>query len=71
VRKVSNGVEGRMGSSADDYRKQAEDMLRWADDCDAVATRLRTLAAELLKQAEGARPVVQQQQQIQPTIRGK
>jgi hypothetical protein len=60
-----------MGSSADDDRKQAEDMLRWADDCDAVATRLRTLAAELLKQAEGARPVVQQQQQIQPTSRGK
>ena len=56
-----------MGSSADDYRKQADDMLRWAEDCDAVATRLRTLAADLLKQAEGADRVVQQQQQIQPT----
>jgi hypothetical protein len=60
-----------MGSSAEDYRKQADDMLRWAEDCDAVATRLRTLAAELLKQAEGARPVMQQQQQIQPTQRSK
>ncbi|MFZ0836182.1 MAG: hypothetical protein WAM77_01900 [Xanthobacteraceae bacterium] len=59
-----------MGSSADDYRKQAEDMLRWAEDCDAVATRLRTLAAELLRQAQGAGPVIQQQQQIQPTKRG-
>jgi hypothetical protein len=60
-----------MGSSADDYRKQADDMLRWAEDCDAVATRLRTLAAELLKQAEGTGLVIQQQQQIQPTQRGK
>jgi hypothetical protein len=60
-----------MGSSAEDYRKQADDMLRWAEDCDAVAMRLRTLAAELLKQAEGARPVMQQQQQIQPTQRSK
>jgi hypothetical protein len=56
-----------MASSADDYRKQAEDMLRWAEDCDAVATRLRTLAADLLRQAEGTGPVIQQQQQIQPT----
>ncbi len=60
-----------MGSSADDYRKQADDMLRWAEDCDAVATRLRTLAAELIKQAEGAGHVVQQQQQVQPTNRRK
>ena len=60
-----------MGSSAEDYRKQAEDMLRWAEDCDAVATRLRTLAADLLRQAHGAAPVIQQQQQIQPTNRGK
>jgi hypothetical protein len=44
-------------------------MLRWAEDCDAVATRLRTLAADLLKQAEGAGPVIQQQQQIQPMKR--
>jgi hypothetical protein len=58
-----------MASSANDYRKQAEDMLRWAEDCDAVATRLRTLAADLLKQAEGACPVIQQQQQIQPMKR--
>lgn len=55
-----------MPSNADDYRKQAEDMLRWAEDCDAVATRLRGLAAELLRQAQGAGPVIQQQQQIQP-----
>ena len=60
-----------MGSSADDYRKQADDMLRWAEDCDTVATRLRTLAAELLHQAEGAAPVIQQQQQAQPTQRSK
>jgi hypothetical protein len=60
-----------MGSSADDYRKQAEDMLRWAEDCDAVATRLRTLAADLFRQAEGASRVIQQQQQIQPTQRSK
>jgi hypothetical protein len=60
-----------MGSSADDYRKQAEDMLRWAEDCDAVATRLRTLAADLLKQAEGAGRAIQQQQQIQATHRSK
>jgi hypothetical protein len=60
-----------MGSSVEDYRKQADDMLRWAEDCDAVATRLRMLAAELLKQAEGAGPVIQQQQQIQPAQRAK
>ena len=60
-----------MGSSADEYRKQAEDMLRWAEDCDAVATRLRTLAADLFRQAEGASRVIQQQQQIQPTQRSK
>lgn len=60
-----------MGSSADEYRKQAEDMLRWAEDCDAVATRLRSLAADLLKQAEGAGPVIQQQQQIQSTHRSR
>ena len=60
-----------MGSSADEYRKQAEDLLRWAEDCDAVATRLRTLAADLLKQAEGAGPVIQQQQQIQSTHRSR
>ena len=58
-----------MPPSADDYRKQADDMLRWADDCDAVATRLRTLAAELLKQAQTAGQVIQQQQQIQPQKR--
>ena len=60
-----------MGTSADDYRKQAEDMLRWAEDCDAVATRLRTLAADLFRQAEGASRVIQQQQQIQPAQRSK
>ena len=60
-----------MGSSADDYRKQAEDMLRWAEDCDAVATRLRTLAADLFRQAEGASRVIQQQQQVQPSQRSK
>ena len=60
-----------MGSSGDDYRKQAEDMLRWAEDCDAVAARLRTLAADLIRQAQGAGLVVQQQQQVQPTHRSK
>jgi hypothetical protein len=60
-----------MAPSVEDYRKQAEDILRWADDCDAVATRLRTLAADLLKQAQAAGPVTQQQQQIQPKKPGK
>ncbi len=59
-----------MPPNADDYRKQAEDMLRWADDCDAVATRLRTLAADLFKQAQAAGQVIQQQQQVQPPKRG-
>jgi hypothetical protein len=59
-----------MPPSADEYRKQAEDILRWADDCDAVATRLRTLAADLLKQAQAAGHIIQQQQQIQPQKRG-
>jgi hypothetical protein len=60
-----------MAPSVEDYRKQADDMLRWAEDCDAVATRLRTLAADLLKQAQAAGQVVQQQQQIQPKKSGK
>ena len=60
-----------MAPSVEDYRKQADDMLRWAEDCDAVATRLRTLAADLFRQAEGASRVIQQQQQVQPSQRSK
>ena len=41
-----------MPPSAEDYLKQAEDILRWADDCDAVAKQLRARAADLLKLAD-------------------
>jgi hypothetical protein len=58
-----------MPPSADYYRKQAEDILRWADDCDAVAKQFRARAADLLKLANlapTAVPQQQQQQQVQP-----
>ena len=63
------GAEDAMAPSADDYRRQAEEILRWASDCDAVGKRLRAAAADLLKMAQNSSPSVtqqQQQQQIQP-----
>jgi hypothetical protein len=59
-----------MPPSAEDYLKQAEDILRWADDCDAVAKQLRAHAADLLKLANPDTSATvmqqQQQQQVQP-----
>jgi hypothetical protein len=58
-----------MPPSAEDYLKQAEDILRWADDCDAVAKQFRARAADLVKLANLASATVpqqQQQQQVQP-----
>jgi len=55
-----------MAPNAGEYRKQAEDALRWAEDCEAVAKRLRAQAAELLAMADKSAPVIQQQQQTQP-----
>jgi|RhiMetStandDraft_4_1073278.scaffolds.fasta_scaffold1598899_1 hypothetical protein len=60
-----------MPESAQWLREQAERCLRLARAVTAndVADRLRALAADYLERAtklEGARPVTQQQQQIQP-----
>ena len=58
-----------MAATSNDDRKQAEDLLLWAADCEAVAKRLRGAAAELLNKADksdGSSAVAQQQQQIQP-----
>ena len=56
-----------MPPSAEDYLKQAEDILRWADDCDAVAKQFRARAADLVKLAnlDASATVTQQQQQQQ------
>jgi hypothetical protein len=58
-----------MASSADDYLKQANDLLRWANDCEAVAKKFREAAADLIQLAKlmsSSASVTQQQQQIQP-----
>jgi hypothetical protein len=61
-------LKNAMAPSADDYLKQAEDLLRWAEDCEVVAKKFRAAAADLIKLAKltsSSAPVTQQQQQIQ------
>jgi hypothetical protein len=57
-----------MAPNSDDYLKQAEFLLRWANDCEAVATKFRAAAADLIQLAKltsGSTSNTQQQQQIQ------
>jgi hypothetical protein len=58
-----------MVPGSDDYLKQAEDLLRWAKDCEAVAKQFRAAAADLIQLAKlkgSSGSGTRQQQQIPP-----